>query len=144
MSQLGEIKKGINRIACRGRLFHANYTRNPQGPPPSVTKRAPPVVPTTFYTTPIDFRSFVEVDSRRVTPKEGVPVLELSCILEIKYFSSNVVLAEDAKSLDMLCNFPLDLKGYDVSEIKYHGGMYVAVKFKSGRVAEVFKANKST
>lgn len=36
----------------------------------------------------------------------------------------------------------LDLEGFDVLEVKYTRGMQVAVKFRSERSAEVFKANK--
>ncbi|KAL4566146.1 hypothetical protein LXL04_030256 [Taraxacum kok-saghyz] len=37
----------------------------------------------------------------------------------------------------------ISLEGFDICEVKYIGGMNVALKFKSGRAAEVFKANRS-
>ncbi|CAH1453811.1 unnamed protein product [Lactuca virosa] len=98
-------------------------------------------VPYTFLVDQRDSRSFVNVVGGR---KSASQAISLSCIQEIQDWATNFVLVGEAKSFDLLCNFPslVDLERYGVCDVKYLGGMIVAVKFKIGNVADMFKANK--
>ncbi|KAL4566692.1 hypothetical protein LXL04_030813 [Taraxacum kok-saghyz] len=92
-----------------------------------------------------DTRTFADAAKGMPAPAPSPPPLRLSCIKEVQDWCNTATLIGEIKNFDTLCNFPslLSLEGFDVSEIKYLGGMQVIVKFNSDRAAKVFKANKN-
>ena len=86
-----------------------------------------------------DTGSYVEVMKGQNPPEIFVlkaPVLNSS-------WMDNSVLSGETKDFDTLCCFPslLALEGFNISEVKYFGGLAVALKFVSLKAADVFRAN---
>ncbi|KAL4592419.1 hypothetical protein LXL04_005413 [Taraxacum kok-saghyz] len=136
----------LNKINIRGRNIKANCAKNP--PPLQPKSHAPPVRQVNrFHNAPRDSRSFKDVLGGNNIHSSNVhaPVSSLSIIPEIYEWVNSELFVGVAKSFDTLCNFPalVSLEGFDISEVKYIGGMNIAVKFKSKRAGEVFKANKN-
>lgn len=54
-------------------------------------------------------------------------------------------MAGEAKCYDTLCNLHslLSLEGYEVTKVKFLGGMKVLIKFLFEKATAIFKANKS-
>ncbi|KAL4561065.1 hypothetical protein LXL04_033227 [Taraxacum kok-saghyz] len=121
-ANIDSIVKRLSEIEIRRKKLLANYAKHPrQGD-----------------------RTFAEV-AKGSAAVESKPVINLDCVPGVKSWIDNSVLVGDVRNFDTLCNFPslIAMEGYDVMEIKYVGGLQVAVKFRSIRAAEVFKANKS-
>lgn len=91
-------------------------------------RRASAPTPTSFHVVPRDSRSFAEVAGGRKAGSYHVKSITLSCIQEVQDWAANFVLVGEAKSFNILCNFPslVDLEGYEVSDVKYFRGMIVA------------------
>ncbi|KAL4587743.1 hypothetical protein LXL04_000617 [Taraxacum kok-saghyz] len=146
-TDVASIEERLNGIVCRGRKLVANCARHPRKHSPPKTKPSVAQVRHSFrpQAAATDSRSFADVIGCRAPTHEAQPPLKISAIPEVVNWAANGMLIGVAKSFDMLCNFPslLSLEGFDVCEVKYIGGMMVAVKFKSGRSAEIFKANKN-
>ncbi|KAI3788396.1 hypothetical protein L2E82_01160 [Cichorium intybus] len=120
-------------------------------------------VPSRFSQAPRDSRLFAQRDSRSFVdvmngkaamdvgvpppppPPPSPPPIKAECIQEIKDWFGKSAIVGEAKSFDILCNFPslLELEGYDVLECRYIGGMQILIKFRSDRAAEVIKIGVS-
>ncbi|KAL4592943.1 hypothetical protein LXL04_005951 [Taraxacum kok-saghyz] len=114
------IEAGLNEMTCRGRRLKANCAKNPL---PAKPKKA-----------------------HFPTPPENAPmIVTINPIPEIQDWTNGGALVGTAKCFDTLCNFPslASLEGFDICEVKYLGGMNVAVKSSSKKAGDVFKANKS-
>lgn len=91
-----------------------------------------------------DSRLFVDVmkGNSYLSPSVKIP---LKTINQNSTWLSNVVAIGEVRDFDTICNFPSAnaMEGNDIFEIKYFGGVFVALKLLMGRVFEVFKANKN-
>ncbi|KAL4563770.1 hypothetical protein LXL04_027815 [Taraxacum kok-saghyz] len=135
-AEIDDISKGLKEVVCRGRKLEANCPRHPKRNVSVGARRPVPVIPR-------GGKSFAEA-AKGVAETNLTPTVNLEGVPEIRRWADKSVLVGEVRNLDTLCNFPslLDLEGYDVLEVKYVGGLHVAVKFKSERNAANFKANK--
>ncbi|KAL4588462.1 hypothetical protein LXL04_001353 [Taraxacum kok-saghyz] len=137
----------LNELICRGRKLVANCAKHPRHLAPQPKKLHVPVVRNVHrtHTATRDTRTFADVIGGKSSASVVPPTVKVTAVPEVVDWTANGVLVGVAKSFDILCNFSslLSLEGFDVCEVKYLGGMDVVVKFKSGRAAEIFKANKS-
>ncbi|KAL4559119.1 hypothetical protein LXL04_031253 [Taraxacum kok-saghyz] len=146
-----ETEEKMGRLELRGRKLTVNISKHPRSTP-AIFKRPPaPRAPCSVPAPKMDGRSFADAAKggahhpekvKRVEPMQ--PAMSLTCFKDIQDWADMSSIVGEAKSFDMLCNFPslFMLEGFDVTEIKYIGGLQVALKFKSERVAANFKANK--
>ncbi|KAL4567540.1 hypothetical protein LXL04_023127 [Taraxacum kok-saghyz] len=140
------IEDGLNKLTCRGRKLNANCARHPRAHQDQKNTFVPPVKSKIkFQAAPRDSRSFADVIGGKEPTNTPLPTIPMTAFPEIMDWVANGMLVGVAKSFDMLCNFPslVSLEGFNVCEIKYLGGMNVAIKCKSGRDAEILKANKN-
>ncbi|KAL4581007.1 hypothetical protein LXL04_017213 [Taraxacum kok-saghyz] len=140
------VVKGLNEISCRGRALQANCAKNPRPaakPAQQTPFRPPSHAPRVFHPAIRGAKSFADI-AKGGAAAAIHDTIKLDCVPEIKSWIGKSVLIGEIRSFDTICNFPslLSLEGYDMEEIKYVGGMQVAIKVKTDRAAEVFKANK--
>ncbi|KAL4555267.1 hypothetical protein LXL04_037882 [Taraxacum kok-saghyz] len=141
--QIEKIIEGLKEIEIRGKKLRANYAKHPR----AMAKKSGqwPTVPVERVFRPANrgARSFAEVTKGDVKTASK-PQITLDCVSEIKQWADNSVLLGEVPSFDVICNFPslLAMEGYDVTDIKYVGGMQVSMKFRTARAAGNFKANK--
>ncbi|KAL4560581.1 hypothetical protein LXL04_032734 [Taraxacum kok-saghyz] len=135
------IVHGLDEVSCRGRKLSANISKRGRSLPQKPQKKpATNPIPIINLATRGN-RSFAEVAGGKTQPSPAVAIKEEE---EIKKWLDKSILVGKAKNFDILCNFPslLELEGFEVAEVKYGGGMNIFLKFKTGRAAEIFKANK--
>ncbi|CAH1444736.1 unnamed protein product [Lactuca virosa] len=141
--EIDNIVKGLNEITCRGRKLVANCAIHPKRAYHVTSRRSSVIAPRVFKPAPRGTRSFAEV-TKGMTEVAKMVAASLEGISEVLKWADKSVLVGEVRNYELICNFPtlLDLEGYDVLEVKYIRVMQVAVKFRSERSVEVFKANK--
>ncbi|KAL4570731.1 hypothetical protein LXL04_026392 [Taraxacum kok-saghyz] len=137
-----EVVQRLNEVNCRGRKLTANIAKRKR---PTIRRQIPPPVHKPrpiFNAARRDVRSFADVANGKMPAN---PPLEANEVSDIKKWLDKSALVGEVKNFDSLCNFPelFEMEGYEVSEIKYGGGLNIILKFKSGRSSEIFRANKS-
>ncbi|KAL4572329.1 hypothetical protein LXL04_019101 [Taraxacum kok-saghyz] len=136
---------GLKEIEIRGKKLLANCAKHPR-PAKSAPRRVPAPIRPVFKPAMRGTSSFADVAKGVSAPAQNPPqAVKLDCVKEVQEWADKCVLVGEVRNFDVLCNFPslISLKGYDIVESKFVGGMQVAVEFRTARTAEVFKANKS-
>ncbi|KAL4576596.1 hypothetical protein LXL04_012692 [Taraxacum kok-saghyz] len=151
VSNPDDIVQALNEVSVGGRYLKANVSLHPRKPAATiriVTRRHPP---TQVHRPPPpsnrDGRSFADVtkgENAMEAPNRMKPKITLTKSSQINDWLSNAALVGEVRSFDLLCGFPsvLEMEGYNISEIKYEGGLRIIMKFTSNSAAEAFRLNK--
>ncbi|KAL4555886.1 hypothetical protein LXL04_038518 [Taraxacum kok-saghyz] len=143
--------QALNEVSVGGRYLKANvslHPRKPAAPIKIMTRRhPPPQVHRPPPPTNRNGRSFAEVtkgENAMEAPNTMKPKIILAKSSQINDWLSNAALVGEVRSFDLLCGFPslLEMEGYNISEIKYDGGLRIILKFTSNTAAEAFRLNK--